>query len=107
MQGAEIDKRIQNIEEKVKKLERALSVKLYSATHRKVEPIAKEILNTQEAASYLGIELNYLRNMTAKKQIAFYKPNGKNMYFDVKDLDAWLRRNRYSAQPPEDGDITG
>lgn len=30
-----------------------------------------------------------------KKLIPYYKPNGKNMYFDVEELIAWQKKNHF------------
>ena len=54
-------------------------------------------MRLREAAAYLGISINTLYRMTSKREIPFYKPNGKTIYFLTSDLDAWLYRNRCSA----------
>lgn len=54
----------------------------------------KETLTTAEAAKYLGISQSYLYKLTADKAIPFYKPTGKQIYFDRKELDGWLKRYR-------------
>ena len=51
---------------------------------------AKEMLTIDEAASYLYI-------MTCKKQIPYYKPNGKRLYFKKTELNEWLQSNRVSS----------
>ena len=33
-----------------------------------------------------------------RKEIVFYKPNGKLCFFDKNDLDQWQRRIRVSSQ---------
>ena len=36
-----------------------------------------------------------LRGLTHKKLISYYKPNGKNMYFDTDELVAWQKKNHF------------
>ena len=55
----------------------------------------KRMLNTEEAASFLGMTIDGLRGLTSKKLIPFYKPNGKNIYFDVDELVAWQKKNHF------------
>lgn len=55
----------------------------------------KRMLNTEEAASFLGMTVDGLRGLTSKKLIPFYKPNGKNIYFDVDELVAWQKKNHF------------
>ncbi len=97
MQKLDCSKRIDALEGKVKKLEQKLSSMKYYGNSRNVEPVEKHILSAKEAAAYLGMGKDGLRGLTFKKQIPYYRPNGKNIYFDVKDLDAWLMRNRQEA----------
>lgn len=54
----------------------------------------KEILNADEACMLLGITKGYLYKLTHRHEIPFYRPNGKLIYFERKDLMAWMRRNR-------------
>ena len=55
----------------------------------------KRMLNTEEAASFLGMTIDGLRGLTSKKLIPFYKPNGKNIYFDVDELVTWQKKNHF------------
>ena len=32
-----------------------------------------------------------------RKDIPFYKPEGKTIYFDRLELEAWMKRNRVSS----------
>jgi excisionase family DNA binding protein len=42
-------------------------------------------------------EKSHLYQLTCKNQIPHYKPGGKRIYFDKKDLDAYVRRNRIES----------
>ena len=54
----------------------------------------KEVLTSQEAAKYLGVSMSYLYKLTMRKEIPHYKPMGKVCYFNRKELEAWMQRNR-------------
>lgn len=52
---------------------------------------AKEILTTDEACLFLGIEKSYMYEMVRKKRIPYYKSKGgKLTYFKKKDLEEWM-----------------
>ena len=54
----------------------------------------KKILTAPEAAFYLNLELSYLYKLTSTGVLPFGRPNGKKMYFDREDLDAWAMSNK-------------
>jgi excisionase family DNA binding protein len=54
----------------------------------------KETLTLEEASSYSGISKSYLYKLTSSGSIPHYKPEGKIIYFDRDELNAWLKRNR-------------
>lgn len=58
----------------------------------------KEILTTEEASIYLGVEVTTLRDYASRKLIAYYKPNRKLIYFRRSDLDDWITSVRLEAQ---------
>ena len=60
--------------------------------------MTNELLTTAQAAEYLGIKKSYLHKMMMRKEIPFYKPNGKLCFFDRTELDCWLRRIRISTK---------
>ena len=45
-----------------------------------------------------------LRGLTYKKLISYYKPNGKNIYFDVDELVAWQKKNHFEPLEMERAD---
>lgn len=53
----------------------------------------KEMMTLDEAAGYIGSSKSLLYKMTANRGITHYKPNGRVIYFDRKDLDELLRTN--------------
>lgn len=58
----------------------------------------KEVLTSEETAKYLGISKSYLYKLTMRMEIPHYKPMGKMVYFNRKEIEAWLQGNRISTQ---------
>ena len=50
-------------------------------------------LTFREAYNYLSVSSSYLYKLTSTGQIRHYKPSGKLIYFEKKDLDNWLLKN--------------
>ena len=67
----------------------------------------RTLLTTEEAASYMGIKKSYLHKLMMKKEIPFFKPNGKLCYFDRQDLDKWMRRIRIASNQEIDSQVQG
>ena len=59
---------------------------------------AKEVLNLEEAANFLGIAKSTLYKMTHENRIPFYKPAGKLIYFEKNVLLDWIRSNRIMSE---------
>lgn len=57
----------------------------------------KSILTLTEASLFLGLSKSYLYKLTASAQIPHYKPNGKMVYFDRAEVEAWALSNRVST----------
>lgn len=57
----------------------------------------KEVLTSEEVTRYMGISKSYLYKLTMRKEIPHYKPMGKVCYFDRKELEQWLLRNRVAT----------
>ncbi len=84
MSNQNLHEKISRIEERVEQIEKQLS-----------EKPAKRLLTTDEAAQFLGMSVDGLRGLTHKKLISYYKPNGKNMYFDTEELVAWQKKHHF------------
>ena len=52
----------------------------------------KDMLNIDEAAKYLNISKGHMYRLTSNRDISYTKPNGKNIFFERKELDEWKRR---------------
>lgn len=56
--------------------------------------LKKEVLNFNETAEYLEVSHSHLYKLTSSGSIPAYKPNGKKLYFNRKELDQWLLSNK-------------
>jgi excisionase family DNA binding protein len=51
----------------------------------------KQMLSTKEAANYLGVLVNTIRNYVARQKLVAYRVGPKLIKFDPADLDAFKR----------------
>ena len=60
----------------------------------------KNVLSFEEASKFLNLSKSYLYKLTSGNLIPHYKPQGKMLYFEKAELEAWLRQNpiKTSAQ---------
>ena len=59
--------------------------------------LMKEVLNFNDACSYLDISASHLYKLTSQKSIPHFCPQGKKLYFNRIELDEWLQRNRQTS----------
>lgn len=57
----------------------------------------KEVLTSEEAARYMGYSMSGLYKLTMRRVIPHYKPTGRSVFFNRKELEAWLQTNRVST----------
>ncbi len=57
---------------------------------KKQHALSKEILTLEEGAEYLGLSKSALYKLTSKKEIPFYNPGGKKIYFRKAELENWI-----------------
>ncbi|WP_294481726.1 helix-turn-helix domain-containing protein [uncultured Bacteroides sp.] len=55
--------------------------------------LSKSVLSFDEASSFLNLSKSYLYKLTSGNLIPHYKPQGKMLYFEKSELEAWLRQN--------------
>ena len=84
---------IQNEIKEIKKLLLALTIQ------------RKEILTTKEATEYLQLSYSRLSKMTSNKEIPFYKPGGKIIYFKKSELDAWIFKGKVLSNDELEADV--
>ena len=56
-----------------------------------------QLISTAEAAKFLGIKVSYLHKLMMRRVIPYYKPNGKQIYFDRAEVEAWMKQNRVAT----------
>ena len=54
---------------------------------------AKEILNMKEVCQYLDISQSLLYKLTCNGEIPHFKPHGKIIFFEKKELIKWIKKN--------------
>ena len=59
---------------------------------------AKSVLTLDDVALLTGLSKSHLYRFTHTHQIPFYKPNGKTVFFDRNEIEAWMRQNRVGTQ---------
>ncbi|CAM4319441.1 helix-turn-helix domain-containing protein [Flavobacterium terrigena] len=60
--------------------------------------LSKEILTLEEGADFLNLSKSALYKMTSKKEIPFYNPGGKKIYFKKSELESWVLNSKvYSS----------
>ena len=59
---------------------------------------AKNVLTFDEAVFMTGLAKSQLYKLTSRHEIPHYKPNGKMLYFDRKELEEWMKRNRVQTK---------
>lgn len=58
---------------------------------------AKKILSIEDAAALTGLSKSHLYHLTRERKIPHYKPQGKVIYFDRAELEAWMKQNRVNS----------
>ena len=58
---------------------------------------AKNVLTIDDVAILTGLSKSHIYKLTCSKQIPFYRPNGKLVYFDRQELEGWLKQNRVNT----------
>lgn len=94
----QIEQRVRELENKTKTFEevRPLASRVESIESRLYA--TKEVLTTSEASAFLGMSESYLYKLTSSKRIPHYKPNGRLVYFNRSELQAWAQRNPSDTQ---------
>ena len=64
--------------------------------------LQKEMFNIEDFCSYTGFSKDYAYKLTSKGSIRFYRPSGKQIFFDVEDVVAFLKQN--PVKPSKDLD---
>lgn len=66
---------------------------------------SKEMLNAKEVCHYLDISQSMLYKLTCSGEIPHFKPRGKMVFFEKKELVEWIKRNHVGG-PEEASEST-
>ena len=55
---------------------------------------SKNVLCFEDVRLLIGVSGSHLYKLTSGNKIPFYRPNGKQIYFDRKEIEDWMRQNR-------------
>lgn len=70
-------------------------LKLVVARVERVEQqTGKTTLLIADVAAMTGMSKSHIYKLTCTNQIPHYKPNGKHLYFDRAEVEAWMKRGR-------------
>ena len=58
---------------------------------------AKNVLTLEDVSIITKMRKSYLYKLTHKHEIPFYRPNGKMIYFDKKEVEDWMKQNRVES----------
>ena len=58
---------------------------------------AKNVLCFDDVALLTGLSKSHLYKLTYSHQIPHYKPNRKQLYFDRKEIEDWMRQNKVAT----------
>jgi excisionase family DNA binding protein len=54
-------------------------------------------LTLEEAVDYLSLSKSALYKLTSRKEITFYNPGGKKIYFRKAELENWIISKRIAS----------
>ena len=58
----------------------------------------KEVLTADEVSQYTGLSKSYIYKLTMNRQIPHYKPTGKIVFFNRREIEEWLLSNRVKTE---------
>ena len=58
---------------------------------------AKNVLNIDDVVMLTGMTKGTIYQLTHQKKLPYYKPTGRSLYFNRKEVEDWMMRNRYDT----------
>lgn len=58
----------------------------------------KKWITFEDACKYLHYSASHLYKFTMLREIPYYKPNNRRIFFLIEDLDNWISKNRISSK---------
>lgn len=59
---------------------------------------AKNVLTIDDLELLTGLKKSWIYKQTCYKKIPYYKPNGKTIFFDRKEIEDWMKQNRVDSE---------
>ena len=90
-----LEKRIELLEMQVKELE-SVQPDIIEQRFKSIEDALytnKDILNMKEVCQFLDISQSMLYKLTCNEEIPHFKPHGKMIFFEKKELIKWIKKN--------------
>ena len=98
----QLTRRIELLEMQIKEL-RTVDPVVINERFKAIEDAlytTKDILNMKEVCQYLDISQSLLYKLTCNGEIPHFKPRGKMIFFEKKELIEWIKRNRENDSEP-------
>lgn len=92
-----LEKRIALLEMQLKEM-KVVDPNLVNERFKSIEDTlytTKDILNMKEVSLYLDISQSLLYKLTCNGEIPHFKPRGKMIFFEKKELIAWIKKNKF------------
>ena len=95
----QLEKRVEGLEKRVELLEmqikemKSVDPEIIDQRFKSIE----DILNMKEVCQYLDISQSLLYKLTCNGEIPHFKPRGKMIFFEKKELIKWIKKNAKSA----------
>ena len=92
-----LEKRIELLEMEIKQLKTVEPEAINERFNLIEETLysTKDILNMKEVGQYLDISQSLLYKLTCSGEIPHFKPRGKMIFFEKKEIVAWIKKNHY------------
>ena len=58
----------------------------------------KQFLNVKELCAFTGWSQSHVYKLTMNKELPYYKPNRKTLFFKLADIDNYISRVRISSR---------
>lgn len=102
----QLEKRVEGLEKRVELLEmqlkelKSVAPEIIDQRFKSIEDTlysTKDILNMKEVCQYLDISQSLLYKLTCNGEIPHFKPRGKMIFFEKKELIKWIKKNGKSG----------
>lgn len=102
-----LEKRIELLEMEIKQLKTVEPEAINERFNLIEETLysTKDILNMKELGQYLDISQSLLYKLTCSGEIPHFKPRGKMIFFEKKEIVAWIKKNHYCGAEDDNDSI--